>query len=248
MDKAEQILLMFVKHPTPGAVKTRLARTIGQEEAASFYDLFVRDMLDGMDSLSVRLVVCYDPASDEQAMRAWLGEEREYLAQEGNDLGERMAQAFAWAFGQGAAKVGIIGSDVPDYPSALIERGFGELFRHDAVLGPAMDGGYYFIAFSRDGFTEQVFQDMPWSGPEVLAMTRDRLEKGGKRIASLPEWNDVDVFRDLNVLFRLNNASSFRKSRTYAKLREYEEALAAYDIDLPGANPEGEIRRHGDKA
>jgi hypothetical protein len=242
--------LFFVKHPTPGRVKTRLADEMGDQAAAELYSNFVLDMLDGLRRQPGELRICFDPDSvageAKPAVKEWLGPELHYWQQEGNGLGERMHNAFQRAFDAGFERVALLGSDVPDFPSTVVGKALEALYLRDAVVGPALDGGYYLIGFRSKAYLPEVFQGIEWGGPDVFAATRAKMEAAGLEASVLPEWNDVDEMRDLNVLFRLNKNSSFRHSRTYRMLELYEDQLRELDLDMPRrdfvrATPDGEI-------
>ena len=117
-----QCILVFTKWPEPGQVKTRLARDIGGQHAARLYQLFVQDLYAGLRSLEIRLVCCYAPAHRRTAFRRWLGSDFDYLPQQGQDLGQRMCNAFTWAFDQGLGKAILIGTDSPDLPTDYLSQ------------------------------------------------------------------------------------------------------------------------------
>jgi glycosyltransferase A (GT-A) superfamily protein (DUF2064 family) len=94
----------------------------------------------------------------------------------------------------------LVGTDVPSLPLSHYRQAFDALAAHDLVLGPAQDGGYYLIALTRP--VAELFHDIPWSGPQVLAATRDRAAKMGLRSLLLPTWRDVDTIDDLRALIQ----------------------------------------------
>lgn len=232
-------ILFFVKYPQPGKVKTRLGEVIGPETAARLYALFVEDMLRGLDALPSDLRVCYLPQPDTEdgGMRErfaqWLGEGRAYYPQRGEHLGERMSDAMEAAFADGYARVVLMGSDIPDFPPELVHKALLDLDRKDAAIGPAYDGGYYLIGFRRETFFPEVFQGILWGEADVFRPTMERLRLRRLDVLRLPDWNDVDTIWDLNILYRTNRNSSFRKSGTYALLREHDALIRQYDLDLP---------------
>ncbi len=228
-------LALFIRYPQPGLVKTRLAAVLGNEVAADLYGAFVLDLLDRLQGIRARILVFYDPLSipqgrdPGQALREWLGNEQEFLPQSGGDLGERMENAFRQCFNLGLSRVALMGSDVPDYPPPLVSAALDELRRKDAVIGPALDGGYYLIGFSREKFLPGVFQGMDWGSSGVFARTMDLLQEAGLSILRLPDWIDVAPVRALNALWRMNRNSSFRESRTWKLLAGLEDMLTEYD-------------------
>jgi rSAM/selenodomain-associated transferase 1 len=195
---AGSAVLVFVRAPERGRVKTRLAAAIGDEAALRIYRRLAEHTLRGAGALavdSVRVRVHHTPADAGDAVRAWLGDEPVYLPQADGDLGRRMEDAFARAFADGAGRVVIVGSDLPDVSASLLRRAFAALDVHPAVLGPARDGGYYLLGLT--GMVSGIFDGIAWSTPEVLAATLARFRAAGIEPAMLEELADVDEVEDL---------------------------------------------------
>ncbi len=231
-------LLLFVKHPEPGKVKTRLADAVGNETALALYNAFVLDSLETCARAGLCFTLCVHPPEKLDAVRQWLGDEHVYMAQEGADLGERMANAMQTAFDNGAEKAAVIGSDLPDLPPSLIRQADRELNRTDAVLGPARDGGYYLIAMRKETFCRQVFQSIDWSTGLVLDQTLTALEQAGCSVAMLPPWRDVDTVEDLAHLLRHGGSNGFAESYTMRAARALSLVPETNARDTPdGASP-----------
>jgi rSAM/selenodomain-associated transferase 2/rSAM/selenodomain-associated transferase 1 len=197
-DNAPDHLLVFVKAPRPGGVKTRLAETIGDEEAARVYRVLGRRVVDGVRGGPWRTVVAHAPDDAGPEITAWLGETGlELLGQGSGDLGERMSRAISRSFREGARRVCVVGTDTPDLNAASVARAFGILRREEVVLGPALDGGYYLIGLRRP--RPDLFVDMPWSTPRVLEGTVARLDAAGIHPARLRVLRDVDRVADLRA-------------------------------------------------
>ena len=199
----KKCLIVFVKSPTPGDVKTRLIPHLTGQEAAELYKCFVTDILRTTQKLGtdVRLHVAYQPhprASD----LSWvdLPNTPPMFRQEGKSLGERLVHAFGLAFGRGAQHVVIIGSDSPALPKAHLDHAFSALNDADVVLGPATDGGYYLIGLSRPCL--RLFDDVSWSGDQVFEKTAQNAQVQGYKLKVLPMHFDIDTFDDLKVLQR----------------------------------------------
>jgi rSAM/selenodomain-associated transferase 1 len=218
MDKSKHLILFFVKFPDPGQVKTRFSRVLGDEKGAAIYGNFVLDMLDTLVESGYPIALCFAPQDRIEAFKSWLGCGWRYLPQKGHDLGERMENAFQDAFRMGCETAILIGSDFPDLPSEIIEDAFSSLARHPAVIGPALDGGYYLIGFGRDTFAQSVFQGVAWGGDAVLELTLSRFRKIGQPVHILPAWNDVDTHEDLLNLYRRGKGTHFARSKTMACL------------------------------
>lgn len=196
----EECLIVFVKVPVEGDVKTRLANAIGPGAAVLLYRSFVRDIIEKVRQARFPTFVFFSPADASRAVADWLGTDLTYYPQEGEDLGERMLSAFRMVFPPFSRAV-LIGGDCPDLPLALIEEAFARLENHDAVVGPATDGGYYLIGFSTPDFPEAPFRDIDWSTPGVFKSTMAILGSHGVGVHVLPPWSDVDEYDDLKALF-----------------------------------------------
>lgn len=193
-------LIVFVKLPTPGQVKTRLAKTFGADTAAALYRCFVADTLAAARQSGYAPLLFFHPPESINAVAAWLGHSITFLPQHGNDLGERMSDALHKTLADHRRAV-LIGSDCPDLPYTLLQEAFEALTTHQAVVGPAGDGGYYLIGFTPEGFTEAAFTGMEWGGPNVFEATMDALATSGTNVHVLPVWNDVDDYDDLRALY-----------------------------------------------
>jgi hypothetical protein len=226
MSGDDRCVMVFVKRPVPGEVKTRLSIELGTEEAADLYRCFVEDALAIVDGIGVPVIVCVHPPGSMDDIAAWLGKDRVYRPQQGDDLGARMADAFRTAFDEGYERVVLVGSDSPDLEQALVREAFDALDGYDSVIGPAQDGGYYLIGFSHKGFTADVFVDIPWSTFEVLGCTLDALAQARRTLHFLPPWGDVDTIADVRALVRRNRHTSFSSSRTMKYLDERPDLLS----------------------
>jgi rSAM/selenodomain-associated transferase 1 len=129
-------------------------------------------------------------------MRTWLPGVR-LLAQRGEDLGARMADAFARAFARGASRVAIVGTDAPAVSRETVTEALGALDGADAVLGPSEDGGYYLLALREPW--PGLFSGIAWSTPAVAAETRARAAALGLVLHELPARRDVDTLDDLRA-------------------------------------------------
>ena len=188
-------LLVFVKAPSPGAVKTRLLPAWSPAEAAGLYQALVRDTLEAVQPLrEVRVVVAYAPDAGFPDL-GWLDGSLALVHQEGRTLGERLTHGFAWAFRQGARRVTALGSDAPDLSGAWVRQAFGELQHADVVVGPTRDGGYHLIGLSRP--QPALFSDMPWSSPRLLARTLEQIARLGLRLRCVEPVADLDTPEDL---------------------------------------------------
>lgn len=210
----ECCIIFFVKLPEPGTVKSRLVPHVSKDLAAELYRNFVLDHLSTLDLLPIPVLIFFSPPGARREFAEWLGTERSYSPQREGDLGHRMKGAFSAAFSLGFEKVVLMGSDLPDLPSTIIEDAVDSLDSHDTVLGPTTDGGYYLIGFRSKTFYPSVFEGVPWSTSEVFNETMAILQSSHLEIHVLREWCDVDTIEDLVGLYHRNMKSGFRNSRT----------------------------------
>ena len=206
-------ILLFIKPPQRGKVKSRLASAIGEESALDIYRAFVLDIVGTLKKGNHTLTIAFYP-EDAEAVVNWLGKDLVYIPQKGIDLGARMRHAFHNVFSQGYEKAVLVGSDIPDLPPEIIDEAFSALEEKDAVIGPASDGGYFLIGFKKNTFLPDIFHGIAWSTDSVYRETMKVFEKAGHRVHILPEWKDVDTLDDLRSLYLRNRNTSFRDSLT----------------------------------
>lgn len=198
-------LLIFARHPELGQVKTRLAQTIGPAEALRVYQQLLVRTRAAADGLMAHktLWLAGTPPAGESAFADWAGYAQQ--PQPPGDLGLRMHHAFAAAFGAGATAAVIIGTDCPELTTDRLQEAFRQLADHDAVLGPALDGGYYLLGLRT--LVPDFFVNKPWSTDAVLAETLADARRLGLRVAQLPALSDVDTAADL-VAWRRRSAAA----------------------------------------
>jgi rSAM/selenodomain-associated transferase 1 len=186
----QNLLLIFTKNPVLGKVKTRLARDVGAPEALHIFLQLVRHTQKITEKLSCKQHIYYTdfiPEADD-----WKAETYEKRLQKGEDLGERMANAFRAGFEEGFASIVIIGSDNMEISKDIIALAFLHLQSHDLVFGPAFDGGYYLLGMNT--FLPKLFEGKEWSTDSVL---KDSLSDYPKlSTALLPPLHDIDTLAD----------------------------------------------------
>jgi rSAM/selenodomain-associated transferase 1 len=195
-------VLVFVRSPRIGAVKTRLMRKLSAADTLTLYRCFAADVLETVSRQGFPVRVCFHPPADAPLVRDWLGPRLALEPQRGRDLGERMAGALAGAFQRGRNRCLLLGTDVPDLPGTVLKDAMEALERSDAVLGPSSDGGYYLVGFRRSGWEPRAFAGIPWGTPAVLERTVALLRGRRRSVAFVRTWRDVDEPRDLELLIR----------------------------------------------
>jgi uncharacterized protein len=190
---ARGLLIIFYRNPEPGKVKSRLAASIGEEKALAVYLKLAAHTRLIASCMETDKVVCYSEYVDTEDN--WLNEIFKKDLQSGSDLGERMAHAFEKAFRKGYQSVCLIGTDCPEITADVLQQAFFSLKDHDAVIGPAADGGYYLIGMNR--LVPSVFKDKSWSTPAVFNDTMSDFQREGVRVHVLPTLSDIDEEKDL---------------------------------------------------
>ena len=187
---ADQCLIVFLKAPRPGAVKTRLAATLGAKAACTIYQHLVTVLLRKLASVPhVELRFTPDEARGE--VEPWASPHWRLEPQGPGDLGLRLAEAFAAAFQRGSKQVLVIGSDCPELGLADLEAAWTALLSNDVVLGPARDGGYWLIGLR--AAAPELFEGIAWGSDAVLSQTLERCRQRGLQVHLLRELEDIDT-------------------------------------------------------
>jgi hypothetical protein len=193
----KRVLIIFLKYPQPGVVKTRLGAVLGMERAALVYRELAERLLGEAESLAadgIQPLVYATPDSPQPELRGWLGHRFPLLSQSGETLGDRMHGAFTEAFDRGADRAAVVGTDVPELGASLILQAFNMLDQVDVVIGPGTDGGYYLLGMNQP--VKNLFDGIRWSTPEVLPATQERAAAAGLGVALLPPLSDIDTYED----------------------------------------------------
>jgi rSAM/selenodomain-associated transferase 1 len=193
-------VIVMVKYPLAGSVKTRLGRQIGMQNACELYREFVQTLLETCRTTGFDMVVSCHPDHPVSDYRKWLGPGFQYMVQRGPDLGYKMRDAFEQAFALGYDRVILTGSDLPHLPADTIEAAAQKIETADVVIGPALDGGYYLVAMTKARFFPDMFDDIPWSTADVLDITLEKLAAENRTPVLLKPLRDIDTLADLNAV------------------------------------------------
>jgi rSAM/selenodomain-associated transferase 1 len=200
MDRRPAVIV-FARAPRPGATKTRLIPALGPDRAAALYQCFLLDVLSTVSTLDAHIIAAAAEPQDAleiTALASRVCPQAEVTVQAGADLGGRIAAAVEQALAQGHRPAIVLGSDAPTLPAGLIARAIELAGRHDVVLGPCFDGGYYLIGLRAPA--DSLLADIRWSTGDVLRQTVDRAGSLGLSVALLEPWYDVDTPEDLRLL------------------------------------------------
>jgi uncharacterized protein len=191
-----ELIIVFLRHPEKGKVKTRLAASIGEDRALEVYERLLSH------TLATASVMPFDKqawfADGVSKGSPWEKAGFKVFAQQEGDLGRRMAQAFSRAFSEGYQHVVIIGTDCPGLTADLLNEAFDQLATHDVVIGPADDGGYYLLGM-RGPFLK-LFDGIRWSTDSVADETERLCVENKLGYTMLRPLGDIDREEDLHLL------------------------------------------------
>jgi uncharacterized protein len=194
-------IIIFLKYPESGKVKTRLAKTIGNQHAANLYKNFIIDTLKSVSQLSLAKKVIFAYPKEKIGLVKTITETTDPIyEQEGNDLGQKMYNAFLETHQMGFSKTIIIGTDSPNLPLSHITQAFDNLTQKDVVIGPTSDGGYYLIGCKHNTLSANWFNNVKWSTNTVFQKTIDNIKKEKNSYHILEKWYDIDTYEDLKKL------------------------------------------------
>lgn len=185
-----RVVITFVKNAVLGTVKTRLASTIGDNNALVIYKKLLTITERAIRNTNADHRIYFSAEIDQNL---WNGLDK--FAQRGENLGQRMENAFNECFDAGYDKVVIVGSDLPDLDSDIIEQALQELDMQDVVIGPSLDGGYYLLGQRK--MHPFLFREMPWSQEALLEQTIKKMKDHSVAFSLLKPMNDIDNMDDL---------------------------------------------------
>ena len=194
---ARNKLGILARVPVAGQGKSRVSPTLSADAACDLYRAFLGDLFERVQQARVSPTIFYsgDPVAE---LSALLPHPWPLVPQSGDDLGARMANAFARLLADGASRAVLIGSDSPDIPLIHIRHAFQRLKHSDVVVGPAMDGGCYLIGLRT--VTPVLLEHMAWGEATVFAKTVDAVKRAGLTMSVLPPWYAVDNAQSLALL------------------------------------------------
>jgi len=185
------LIMVFVRNPELGRVKTRLAKSIGDQAALETYKILSKHTSKIINEIdSDQLIFYSDKIQDNDV---WTTINCKKQIQTKGDLGQKMLAAFQYGFSLGYQKIIIIGSDLYSLRPKHIESAFEQLENYDVVIGPALDGGYYLLGLNF--IIHKIFKQKQWSTSSVLKETLSDLKEFNVNL--LEPLNDIDTYEDL---------------------------------------------------
>ena len=184
-------LIVFIKNIQLGKVKTRLAATVGNEQAVKIYRALLERTRQAALGVDAERFVFYSSFIEEND--EWSSADFSKNTQSGTDIGERMHHAIEEALST-QEKAIIFGGDIAGLNSDILTEALNKLDEFDTVIGPAIDGGYYLIGMKKP--QPSIFQNIEWSSENTRQMTLDKIKALGLTCHSLPELSDIDYEED----------------------------------------------------
>jgi len=188
---SKNLIIVFTRNPELGKVKSRLAKSIGETSALEVYIKLLEHTESVLRNLDCDKAVYYSVKIRENDI--WNFKKYQKHQQKGEDLGERMHNAFKNGFKKGYEKIIIVGSDLYDLNTKIIEKAFKVLDNNDNVIGPAKDGGYYLLGMKT--LHPSVFKIENWGTETVYKQTISKLNNNSVYV--LETLNDIDYVEDL---------------------------------------------------
>jgi len=212
--RTQRRVLVFIRAPELGRVKTRLGKKMEAATVLRLYRCFVEDIIETLTKGGHDMLVFYMPPHKGSAIRAWLGDTVLVRAQTGKTLGDRMRNAFLDVFAGGVDQAVLMGSDLPDFDNRIIVEAFELLKERDLVIGPAKDGGYYLIGMRKNSFDNDVFSGIDWGTASVFRQTMQKIHAAGLNCHVLQSWQDIDTHDDLLAFYRRSKANGLTHLKT----------------------------------
>ncbi len=189
----KSLVMVFIRNPEIGKVKTRLAKTIGDTKAFKVYLHLLNHTLSCVSPLKTDKSIFYSdyiPKQDEWQLNGFYAH-----LQSGGDLGKKMLTAFEISFKKGYQNILILGSDCLELTSSIIQNALEKLEKTDVVIGPAKDGGYYLLGMNT--LYTPLFENKNWSTNSVFKDTIKEIENLKLNYIVLEELSDIDEEADL---------------------------------------------------
>ena len=188
----KNLLIVFVKNIKLGRVKTRLAKSIGTEGAFQVYKHLVE-----ITEKATNEIICNKRIYFSDAIIDEKWPKTAKFVQKGSNLGEKMQNSIEKGFIDDYEKIVLIGSDLPDISTKIIQEGIDELEKNEVVFGPAEDGGYYLVGMTKKHYS--IFKNKKWSTNDLLEKTLNELKEKKINYSLLPPLNDIDTIEDLKT-------------------------------------------------
>ncbi len=219
----KRTIIIMTKIPLAGTVKTRLQKVLSPDECAALAAAFLQDAFAKAQTVCGNTMIAVSPFYESDKLKNILHAAPLLIEQTGANLGERMFNAFEFAFENDSDAVVMIGTDSPTFPAEYIERAFELLKKTNAVLGETSDGGFYLIGLRR--LEKRIFENVEWSSPNTFAQTKRNFMHLNFDLREIPAWYDVDEPADLRRLcseFQINESARHIAPQTFRWINRHK--------------------------
>lgn len=221
----KKAIIIMAKVPEAGKVKTRLQSFLTPGQSADISIAFLQDAENKAKTIEKNLIVAVSPFEKRNKLNEILQHQPVLIEQTGNNLGEKMLNAFKFAIENGSDAVVMFGTDSPTFPADFIEQAFEFLeLETDVVLGKTEDGGFYLIGLRI--LDARIFENVAWSSTETFEKVRQNIMDINLHLREVPVWYDVDEKEDLERLRKelSNNKNAQRRAaKTFELLQKWEK-------------------------
>ncbi|MBC7796846.1 MAG: TIGR04282 family arsenosugar biosynthesis glycosyltransferase [Pyrinomonadaceae bacterium] len=193
-------IIVMVKAPRAGTVKTRLNTFLSSEQSAELAICFLRDTVTKISQPDKNIILAYAPPEGREMLENLLPQNLIWFNQIGDDLGQRLDSAINFAANSKFSPIIVIGADSPTFPVEYVQTAIKQIVNDetDVVLAPTTDGGFYLIGMSKP--LANIFDEVVWSTETVYKKVLENIQNSGLRFSTLPEWYDIDTPPDLLIL------------------------------------------------
>jgi rSAM/selenodomain-associated transferase 1 len=227
----KKAIIIMAKVPVASQVKTRLQPFLTPEQSAEISAAFLQDAEHKAKSVEENLIVAVSPFEKKDRLKDILQHSNTLIEQTGENIGEKMLNAFKFAFNQGADAVVMFGTDSPTFPADYIEQAFEFLeIETDVVLGKTEDGGFYLIALRK--FDRRIFNGVSWSSAETFEEVWQNVMDLGLHLREVPSWYDVDESEDFAKLQKellTNKNAQKRAEKTFEWMIKWQKSWKPTD-------------------
>jgi uncharacterized protein len=192
-------IILFTRVPISGQTKTRLIPFLGDDECADLHKAFINDIYQTCRKVQCDILIYCTPIEEKQILQEIIGSENSFYNQVGNDLGEKMRNAFKESFEIGYESCILIGTDIPTIKVDYLKEAFLSLETKDVVINPTEDGGYYLIGMKQD--YPSIWNIKRYGTNTVIKDTILQIEKLGLSVKVGASCCDIDTKEDLMQLY-----------------------------------------------
>ncbi len=221
----KKAIIIMAKVPEAGKVKTRLQPFLTPEQSATLSVAFLQDAENKAKSVSKNLIVALTPFEKRNMLETTLQHQPSLIEQTGETLGDKMLNAFKFAFENEIDSVVMFGTDSPTFPADHIEQAFEFMeIESDVILGRTEDGGFYLIGLRK--LDTRIFENVVWSSKETFEQVWQNVMDLNLHLREVAGWYDIDEAGDVEKLVKelSNNKNAQRRAaNTFEWVKQWQK-------------------------